>query len=366
MGAPFSLDQKTVEGLLCEALPGGKVRCYACGHRCLIFEGKRGICQVRFNREGKLRAPFGYVSTMQCDPVEKKPFFHVLPGSRALTFGMLGCDYHCFFCQNWNISQSLRDPNSTLEGTPVTPEEISEAASETGARLIVSSYNEPLITAEWAAEVFRVGRKAGFKTAFVSNGNATPQVLDFLRPHTDAYKVDLKSMREENYRKVGGKLSTVLETIPLLREKGFWVEIVTLVIPGHNDSDEELKDAARFIASVSPEIPWHVTAFHKDYRMTDPDNTPVSTLIRAAGIGREAGLKFVYAGNIPGRVGEWENTLCPSCGKLLVERSGFRVLGNLVTAGGICPACNASVPGIWSFEPAGPLSPGGRGRPKAG
>jgi len=303
---------------------------------------------VRRNKNGKLFVPHGYVAAIQCDPTEKKPFFHALPGSKSLTFGMLGCDFHCPNCQNWDISQAVRDPEAGVMPNDVSPEKMSEIAKQLGASLVVSSYNEPLITAEWAVSIFKDARKNGFKTGFVSNGNATPEVLKFIRPYTDCYKVDLKSFKQENYRALGGKVSTVLETIASLVKMKFWVEIVTLIIPGFNDSDEELKEIAKFLASISFDIPWHVTAFHKDYKMMDPDNTPAATLIRAAQLGEEAGLRYVYAGNLPGKVSKYENTYCPSCKKLLIERFGFRILQDLISPSGFCPSCKTDIPGMWS------------------
>ena len=342
------LDNLVQEGELYERLEGGKLRCHACGHRCLILPGQRGICKVRFNRGGTLYVPHGYAAALQVDPTEKKPFFHFLPGSRALTFGMLGCDYHCPYCQNWLTSQALRDPAAGTIPERITAEEMVALAHRTGARLVVSSYNEPLITAEWAAAIFRLAREQGLRTAFVSNGNATREALEYLRPVTDGYKIDLKSMSQRSYHYLGGRLENVLKTIEMAVEMGFWVEIVTLVVPGFNDSDGELREAARFLASVSRDIPWHVTAFHKDYKMTDPDNASPQALLRAANIGREMGLSFVYAGNLPGMVGPFENTYCPRCGSLLIERFGFRILQNQIAALGSCPKCGASIPGIWS------------------
>lgn len=341
------LDPSTKEGVLYEKLEGGRVRCYACGHRCLILDGLRGICQVRFNQGGVLRVPTGYAAGLNCDPTEKKPFFHVLPGSQALTFGMLGCDFHCPYCQNWLSSQALRDPTAGTAVARISAEEIVTLARRHGARAIASSYNEPLITAEWAVEVFRLARPEGFRTLFVSNGNATREVLEYLRPWLDGYKVDLKSMSRKNYQKLGGRLDTVLETIRMVSEMGFWTEVVTLVVPGWNDSDEELREAARFLASVSPDIPWHVTAFHRDYKMTGPDNTSAATLLRAAGIGREEGLHFVYAGNLPGRAGTYENTYCPRCDTLLVERYAYHIGQYRLEPGGRCPSCSALIPGVW-------------------
>jgi pyruvate formate lyase activating enzyme len=341
------LDRYSSEGELYEKVDGNKVLCHACGHRCLIYDGLRGICKVRYNEGGRLYVPKGYVAGLQCDPTEKKPFFHVLPGSSTLTFGMLGCDYHCGYCQNWLTSQALRDAAAGIEPMKATAEQLVSLAKRYDARLIGSSYNEPLITAEWSVDVFRLARKEGFRTAFISNGNGTKEVLEYLRPITDCYKVDLKSMQDKNYRKLGGILSNVLETISRLYDMGFWVEIVTLVVPGFNDSTDELKKAAKFLVSLSPDIPWHVTGFHKDYKMTDPDDTPAETLIRVAEIGYEAGLKFVYAGNLPGRVKNYENTYCPNCDRLLIERYGYNILNYQITSDGKCPGCSSIIPGIW-------------------
>jgi len=344
------LDEMTAAGApeLTEHLPDNALHCFACGHRCLIKEGKRGICKVRFNEGGQLRVPVNYVAALQCDPTEKKPFFHALPGSDTLTFGMLGCDLHCAYCQNWLTSQALRDDQAVSPPNRVSAERLIAMARAYGASMVGSSYNEPLITAEWAVEVFKLAKPAGFRTAFISNGNATPQVLDYLRPWTDCYKIDLKSMSDRNYRQLGGVVDNILETVKMVHERGFWEEIVTLVIPEFNDSEDELKSAADFIASVSPDIPWHVTAFHQDYRMKDNANTTAEQLIRACEIGRAAGLRYVYAGNLPGRVGRWENTFCPHCDELLVERYGYLIKKMRVTPDGKCPSCGESIPGIWS------------------
>jgi AmmeMemoRadiSam system radical SAM enzyme len=550
------LARRTAEGELYEKLPNGRVRCFACGHRCLIPPGLDGVCRVRFNEDGVLKVPWGYVGALQLDPVEKKPFFHALPGSRALSFGMLGCDYHCGYCftgdtvvvtdegpttfaelfascertetradaelafpedrrvvaasgrlrrlrgvvrhryrgelvtirpfylaplrctpdhriyattdpalppalvsakdisadhylavphhlpaelvptlelvaaasvaattigsigrtgartalmeddgphpviercvvsagdnylvpvrgvgreaydgdvynmevegehsylagflavsncQNWVTSQALRDPSAVARPQEITPKELVRLAHEHQARIVTSTYNEPLITSEWAVAVFKEARAAGLVCSYVSNGNGTPEVLDYIKPWVSLYKVDLKSFRDRHYRELGGTLDRVLWTIRALHEKGFWVEIVTLTISGFNDSDEELRDIARFLVSVSPDIPWHVTAFHGDYKMTKPENTNVATLLRAAEIGAAEGLRFVYAGNLPGQVGKWENTYCPGCGELLIERYGFRVLRNRV-ADGRCPKCARTIPGFWKMPAAG-------------
>jgi len=342
------LDQMVREGTLYEKLDHNRVRCYACAHRCLINDGARGICQVRYNREGRLFVPYGYVAALNPDPTEKKPFFHVLPGSITLTFGMLGCDLHCANCQNWDISQVMRDASAGGAPSRITPEQIVMLARRTGAQLIGSSYNEPLITSEWAVEIFKLAKENGIRGIYVSNGNATREVLEFIRPYVVAYKIDLKTMQDKQYRKLGAPLNNILDAIKLVKAMGFWLEIVTLVIPGFNDSNAELMDAAQFIRSVSPEIPWHVTAFHPDYQMTDVSFTPASTLIRAAEIGQEAGLHYVYAGNLPGSVRNYENTYCPKCNTALVERYAYRILRDKLTGKGVCVKCGTPIPGIWS------------------
>jgi pyruvate formate lyase activating enzyme len=347
----YVLDQHTTVGDLWQP-EGDGLRCFACGHRCLIGEGKRGVCKVRFNRGGELFVPWGYLAALQCDPVEKKPFFHVLPGSDALTFGMLGCDIHCPYCQNWFTSQTLRDYSASALPQQTTPKHLVALARREKARLVVSSYNEPLITAEWAVAVFREATQAGLACAFVSNGNGTPEVLDYLRPWLTAYKVDLKGFNERRYRTLGCTLDSVTETIRMLHARGIWLEVVTLIVPGFNDSEGELRDAARFLASVSRDIPWHVTGFHKDYKMTDPPDTDAQLLVRAAEIGSEEGLRFVYAGNRPGQVGPWENTRCLACALTLIERFGFLVRTYRVTADGRCPGCGTQVPGMWPASAA--------------
>lgn len=326
---------------------GERIRCVACGHRCLIAPGRHGICRVRFNQDGQLRVPFGYVAGVQCDPVEKKPFFHVYPGTDALTFGMMGCDFHCSYCQNWVTSQALRDEAALAPIQSVSARQLISTGRRLGARLVVSSYNEPLITAEWALAVFQQAKEAGLACAFVSNGNATPEVLDSLRPWIVAYKIDLKGFDDKRYRTLGGTLEHVMNGIRMVHERGLWLEVVTLVVPGFNDSESELRGIAQFLVSISRDIPWHVTAFHKDYKMTGPPSTETAQIIRAAEIGVEEGLRFVYAGNAPGRVGPWENTYCPNCRQKLIDRYGYLVREYNVTPDGKCPKCSTAVPGIW-------------------
>jgi pyruvate formate lyase activating enzyme len=335
------------QGELWHRLDDRRIRCVACGHRCPVFEGQAGVCRVRFNSGGKLYVPWGYVACLQCDPIEKKPFFHALPGALAMSFGMLGCDLHCSYCQNWITSQAVRDPRAVASVRRASPAEIVDVALRSGAQAVISTYNEPLITAEWAAAVFREARAVGLVTGVVSNGNATPEVLAYLRPWTDLYKVDLKSYDDRQYRALGGRLEPILDSIRRIHALGFWLEVVTLVIPGFNDSEAELRRIAQFLASVSADIPWHVTAFHPDYHLTDRGATPEATLKRAAAAGQSIGLRYVYAGNVAG-LGELENTRCVHCGELLVGRSGFRVLSCRVTDAGTCPKCGETVPGRWS------------------
>ena len=330
--------------------PNGAVRCLACGHRCLIPEGRTGVCRVRFNRRGELRAPSGYVAGLQIDPMEKKPFFHAFPGRDAMSFGMLGCDFHCSYCQNWVTSQALRDDAAVSMPRFSDPETLVKLALTNRCPVIVSTYNEPLITSDWAVEIFKLARAEGIVCGYISNGNGTPEVLEYIRPYVDLYKVDLKGFDDRRYRRLGGVLSNTLETIRRLKEMDFWVEVVTLVVPTFNDGDDELKAIAEFLASVSCDIPWHVTAFHPDYKMTDPPRTPVETLVRAYEFGKSAGLKYVYPGNVPGAFGTRENTYCPHCDELLIKRTGFYVEENRME-GSQCPRCEAALPGVWETNP---------------
>jgi pyruvate formate lyase activating enzyme len=345
------LDALSRKGQLFSVESEGAVRCQACAHRCLIKLGKRGICKMRFNRDGQLYVPWGYVAAANVDPIEKKPFAHFLPGSDALTFGMLGCNFHCDFCQNWVSSQTLRDPasdNSIAYVQPINAHDLIQYALRSGAKVVASSYNEPLITSEWAIEIFRAAKEQGLRCVYVSNGYATPEVLKALRPYLDGYKIDLKCMTDAAYRQLGGSLQAVLDTIHLAHELGLWVEVVTLVVPEFNDSNDALWETARYLASVSMDIPWHVTAFHPMYKRLDTPATQSETLQRAAEIGQEAGLRYVYAGNLPGRVGSLEDTHCPKCQALLIKRMGYMILANKLTAEGTCPVCGQKIAGIWS------------------
>jgi pyruvate formate lyase activating enzyme len=348
------LDQRVREAdpSLLENLGNNRVRCFSCGHCCPIPEGQSGVCKVRFNRGGKLYVPWGYTAGMQCDPIEKKPFFHAYPGALAYSFGMLGCDLHCGYCQNWVTSQALRDPHAVSPPLTATPHALVRDAIDQGAKVLVSTYNEPLITSEWAVAVFKEAKAAGLLTGFVSNGNGTPQVLDYIRPWLDLYKVDLKSFDDRHYHELGGRIAPILESIRRIHAMGLWLEIVTLLIPGFNDSGDELRKLTDFVASVSPDIPWHVTAFHTDYKMQGDGqrDTSVEDLLRAVEIGRNAGLRYIYAGNLPGMVEEWEDTRCPECRETLIRRYGYLITDYRLTPDGRCPQCAHHIPGRWAAQ----------------
>ena len=348
------LDQRVREAdpSLVANLGNNRVRCFSCGHCCPISDGQSGVCKVRFNRGGKLYVPWGYTAGMQCDPIEKKPFFHAYPGALAYSFGMLGCDLHCGYCQNWVTSQALRDPHAVSPPLEASPEELVRDAVDQGAKVLVSTYNEPLITSEWAVAVFKEAKAAGLLTGFVSNGNGTPQVLDYVRPWLDLYKVDLKSFDDRHYHELGGRIAPILDSIRRIHAMGLWLEIVTLLIPNFNDSDDELRKLTDFVASVSPDIPWHVTAFHTDYKMQGDGqrDTTVEDLLRAAEIGRDAGLRYIYAGNLPGMVEDSEDTRCPQCHSTLIRRYGYLIADYRLTLQGRCPNCAHQIPGHWAPE----------------
>jgi pyruvate formate lyase activating enzyme len=354
------LDERVREAdsRLYEKLDNHRVRCFACGHCCPIPEGQPGVCKVRYNRGGTLYAPWGYTAGTQCDPIEKKPFFHAHPGALAYSFGMMGCDLHCSYCQNWVTSQALRDPRAVSPPREASPELLVRDAVAQGAKILVSTYNEPLITSEWAVAVFKEAKAAGLLTGFVSNGNGTPQVLEYLRPWLDLYKVDLKSFDDRHYHELGGRIGPILDSIRRIHQSGLWLEIVTLLIPGFNDSPDELCRLTEFLASISPEIPWHVTAFHGDYKMQNDvaRDTNSEDLLRAVEIGRQSGLRYIYAGNLPRMVRHWEDTRCPKCNETLIERRGFLIQEYRLTPDGRCPKCATAIPGRWSAHFEGQIA----------
>jgi pyruvate formate lyase activating enzyme len=323
----------------------GRVDCYLCAHRCRIAASKFGVCSVRENRQGRLVTHvYGDVIAAHIDPVEKKPLFHFLPGTTSFSVATIGCNFRCPFCQNWQISQAGKKEREFGGGQPLSPEEIVEAARRRGCRSISFTYTEPTIFFEYAYDTARLARKADLANIFVTNGYMTAEALRTIRPYLDAANVDLKAFRDETYRKVcGARLEPVLDSIRLMRELGIWVEVTTLIVPGMNDGDEELAAIARFIASVQPEIPWHVSRFHPDYKYAHVPATPVDTLRKAALLAREAGLKFIYVGNV---WGESEDTLCPRCGKVVIRRSGFSVAENNLSAN-TCSFCGSPVAGVF-------------------
>lgn len=329
-----------------EPIGEGRVRCMLCAHHCTIPPGGRGVCLVRENRDGKLYSlVYGRIVSQALDPVEKKPLFHFLPGTSTLSVATVGCNFRCDFCQNHEISQFPREHGGRIVGEPAEPAEIVAAAQATGVRSISYTYTEPTIFFEFCEDVGKLALQVGLKNIFVTNGYMSEEALNEAKGWLHAANVDLKSFSEDFYRRIcGASLQPVLETIARMWEAGIWVEVTTLVIPGRNDSEEELRWIAEFLVGISPDIPWHVSRFVPAYKAWNLPPTPVSTLRRAREIGFSAGLRYVYMGNVPG---EGEDTICPGCGRTLIRRHGFFVLQNDVTPEGACPHCGASVAGVW-------------------
>jgi pyruvate formate lyase activating enzyme len=327
------------------SLENGRVLCFTCGHRCTIAEGARGRCGVMENRGGVLVSlVYGRAVAMHVDPIEKKPFFHFLPGAEALSVATVGCNLTCLNCQNADISQMPRDAGR-IEGADTPPEAIVGAAEESRIPVIAYTYTEPAVFFDYALDTALLAAKKGIRNVFVTNGFLSEESIRAAVPVLDAANVDLKAFNDDTYRRVcGARLEPVLDAIRLLHGLGVWIEITTLVIPGLNDSDAELGAIAEFIRSVHPGIPWHVSRFYPQYRMTDRQATPVETIRRARAIGMKAGLRYVYAGNVPGDGGE--DTMCPECGIQLVERTGFRVLSNRIREGR-CSGCGGAIYGVW-------------------
>jgi pyruvate formate lyase activating enzyme len=328
-----------------ESRGDNKVLCGLCSHRCLIASGHRGICAVRENQNGTLVSlVYDRIIARNIDPIEKKPLFHFLPGSLSYSIATPGCNFRCKHCQNADISQLPRDRGGMVLGDAVTPAEVVADALQYRCASISYTYTEPTIYFELAYDTAKLARKQGLRNVFVTNGYITPEALREIAPYLDAANIDLKGYTDEFYRNVcGARLQPVLDSIRLYKELGIWIEITTLVIPGHNDSENELKQIADFIRSIGVDVPWHVTRFHPTYKLMDQPRTPLETLKRAREIGLSAGLRYVYEGNIPG---EGEETLCWNCGKLLVKRYGFSVEKNHVQ-NGKCGFCGTSMDGVW-------------------
>ncbi|MBW1737512.1 MAG: AmmeMemoRadiSam system radical SAM enzyme [Deltaproteobacteria bacterium] len=333
------------EAYLYDRLENEKVRCLLCNHNCVITEGKTGICGVRENRSGILVSlVYGKVIASHCDPIEKKPLFHFIPGSRSYSIATVGCNFRCFFCQNADISQMPSDHNRIM-GQDMTPEEIVEDALNTRSASVSYTYTEPTIYYELAVDTARLASSKGLKNVFVSNGYMTEQCLEDMSPDLHAANVDLKAFTDEFYKEqCGAKLEPVLRTLETMKRLGIWLEVTTLLIPGLNDSKEELKEISQFLANLDTDIPWHISRFHPTYRLTDIPSTPPDTIQKARDLGYEAGLKYVYTGNLPGDDGE--KTFCHNCGELLIDRFGFTVTKNRIKEN-LCPECGSEIPGVW-------------------
>ena len=333
------------EAYLYERGDRGKVRCHLCNHRCLIKSGAKGICGVRENQKGSLFSlVYGKVIARHVDPIEKKPLFHFLPGSDSYSMATVGCNFKCLFCQNADISQMPADQDR-IWGEEMTPDMVVGEAQGTGSATIAYTYTEPTIYYEMAADTARIASSRGIKNVFVSNGYMTEECLRDIFPDLHGANVDLKSFNDQFYKEhCGAKLAPVLKTLQLMKEMGVWLEVTTLLIPGLNDSAEELRNLARFLADLDPGIPWHISRFHPTYRLTDRGATGPKTIHRAREIGYEAGLQYVYTGNLPGDEGE--KTFCHACGERLIDRSGFYVRENRIK-GDHCPKCEARIPGVW-------------------
>jgi len=351
-----------------ESLSDSRVRCSLCPHECVIGDGVKGACGIRINRHGKLYTlVYDRVIARHVEPIEKKPLFHFLPGSRAYSLATVGCNLHCSYCQNWDISQwgrehlprklewatddepgigcpQLEQLAEEIPGESIAPEALVREALDAGASSIAYTYTEPTIFFELAWDTAVRARERGLRNVFVSNGFISEAPLRQLASVLDAVNVDLKFFRDESYRRISRvRLEPILQAIRLYHELGVWVEVTTLVVPGLNDSDQELREIAGFIRSVDPEIPWHVSQFYPAYKMLDRPPTPLATLERAREIGAKEGLAYVYVGNVPGAEGE--STICPGCGERLIERRGLRMLGNRIRDGR-CPDCGKEIAGV--------------------
>jgi len=333
------------EALLYEQEENDAVTCNLCAHRCYIPAGREGICKVRENRSGVLRTlVYDRVISANIDPVEKKPLFHFLPSSSVFSVATVGCNFHCRYCQNWEISQLPRIHANTVPGERLTPDEIVNLALEAGCESVAYTYTEPTIFFELAYDTAKLAAEAGLKNIFVTNGYITAEALRMIQPYLHAANIDLKGFDDKRHRRISGaKLQPVLDSIALVKELGIWLEVTTLVVPGHNDSDQELRQIARFLKSVDPEIPWHLSAFFPAYKMMEVEPTDRESLLRVWQIGKDVGLAHVYCGNIPGI---HEDTICYRCNAKLIQRVGFNVTSNRLEQGQ-CPSCHTAIRGVW-------------------
>jgi pyruvate formate lyase activating enzyme len=336
-----------MKAYLWEELEDNKVKCNLCSHRCVIKDGRRGICGVRENRGGVLETlVFGNLVARHIDPIEKKPLFHFLPGTLSYSIATVGCNFRCRFCQNADIAQMPADLGGTIMGSSSTPQEVVAAAEQGRCRSISYTYTEPTVFFEFAYETARLARERGLRNVFVTNGYMTAEALEKISPYLDAANVDLKAFTDEYYKELcGARLKHVQESLKLMRALGIFVEVTTLIVPGLNDDPAELEALAAFIfEDLGPQTPWHISRFHPTYKLTDRPSTPVATLTSARQIGLKAGLRYVFTGNVPGDAGE--STFCHGCGECVIERWGFRV-GKLGISNGKCVHCGVAIDGIW-------------------
>ncbi len=335
-----------MEAYLYEGLEDNKVRCNLCNHRCLIKEGKRGICGVRENQDGILKTlVYGRLIARHVDPIEKKPLYHVLPGSLSYSIATVGCNFKCRFCQNADIAQLPADRKGMIVGDLYSPEDVVRAAEQADCQSIAYTYTEPTVFFEFAYDTARLAHEKGILNVFVTNGYMTPEALHMIRPYLDAANVDLKAFNDDFYKEqCSAKRKHVMETLKLMKSLGILVEVTTLLIPGLNDDKGELQKLASFIAdSLGPETPWHISRFHPTYKLTDRPPTPAESIHHARRIGLDAGLRYVYSGNLPGDEGE--NTICYSCGLRLIDRWGYHISKNVIMDGK-CPKCGATIDGM--------------------
>lgn len=333
------------EAMLYEKIGDKKVQCNLCAHRCKINEGKKGICLVRENRDGTLYTlVYGRTISQHVDPIEKKPLFNFYPGTTAYSIATVGCNFKCQFCQNWEISQMVRD-EQLIMGNEASPESIVENAKKYGSKSIAYTYTEPTIFFEYAYDTAKLAHEVNIKNVFVTNGYMTEEAIKKIEPYLDAANVDLKSFSDDFYRKLcGAKLQPVLDALKLMKKLGIWVEVTTLIIPTLNDSSEELREIAKFIVNELGEgTPWHISRFYPAYNLADKPPTPIETIHKAREIGLNEGLKYVYEGNVPGSTGE--NTYCPNCKNLIIERWGYQII-NKATKDGKCPYCESRIYGV--------------------
>ena len=342
------LRARAVPGALYERTEHGAIRCTACAHRCVMEEGRTGACGVRFHQGGELRVPFGYVARRYIRAVETNTIYHVRPGALALTFGMYGCDLRCPYCHNWRVSQALREGVDDEAPLEVRADELAQQAHDAGCEVICGAYNEPMISAEWARAVFTEAKARGMLTAMISDGNTTPEALAYMRPALDVYRVDLKGFDNAQYKTLGGRLAPVLAGIREAHRLGYWVEVVTLVVPGFNDDQRGLRQLADELASIDPDIPWHLNAFYPRYKLASRPPMAGFPLMDAAGMAMARGLRYVYVSNLASEVRELSHTRCAACHVVLVERDDYATRAVHLDADGACPRCGAKAPGLWA------------------